>query len=211
MNDIKPEDLIDTSENKPLEQEPKEEIIEEAFHDEKAETKQLEIKRKPIKDLTQEEKDYLINLYKNGGEDGNFKVKFYKNGNYSIVKKNERKQTTSERVIENSQNGKPQKENSKIKYLSTQDLLMEHVIDLESKYAYLEAKHKSLKKKYKQMKQDIYEDDEEIGISQMKQEPENLQQEPEQQEQPQQIPRANFMNRPIRNKTNWRSMIMKTY
>ena len=207
MSDIKPEDLIDTSENKPLEQEPKEEIIEE--EKEEREEKPLDIKRKPIRELTQEEKEYLINLYKNGGEDANFKVKFHKNGNYSILKRNERKQTTSERVIENSQNGKPQKENSKIKYLSTQDLLMEHVIDLESKYAYLEAKHKSLKKKYKQMKQDIYEDDEDIGIPQ-KQEPEPQQPQEIQPEQ-QQIPRANIMNRPLRNKTNWRSMMMKTF
>ena len=46
--------------------------------------------------------------------------------------------------------------------MTTEQLLMEHVIGLESQLSTLAQKHKNLKKKYKRMYEDVYIDDEEF-------------------------------------------------
>ena len=188
--DIDPATLIDTQENKPkIDQAP--EVLEEPYK--KTNTVDLrKIEYKAVSKLTKDEKDYLINLYKNGGEDEFFKVNFYKNGTQSIVRKKQPpKYNTSRRMLEKSQaqlNVKLNDELSKQnRILSNEQLLMEHVIDLETKYATLYQKHKKLKKNIKSLRQDIYQDeDEEIKIT--PEEARELEQKQEKQQQKQHEP-----------------------
>ena len=147
MSEIETSELIDTTENKPK--------IEDIEADEEPE-QQEQVKRlidfKPVSKLTKDEENYLINLYKNGGEDNHFKVYFYKNGTHKIVKKKQPPQRVSAKLLEKI-------ENSKKPSLTNEQLLMEHVFDLEAKIATLQQKHKKLKKYYKSLHEDIYADD----------------------------------------------------
>ncbi len=147
MTEIEQDELIDTTENKPK--------IEADEADEEPE-QQEQVKRlidyKPVSKLTEDEKNYLLNLYKNGGEDNHFKVYFYKNGTNKIVKKKQPPQRISAKLLEKI-------ENSKKPSLTNEQLLMEHVFDLEAKIATLQQKHKKLKKYYKSLHEDIYADD----------------------------------------------------
>ena len=153
MSEIETSELIDTTENKPkIEQVEAEEDVEQP-----EEIKRL-IDYKPVSKLTEDEKSYLINLYKNGGEDNHFKVYFYKNGTNKIVKKKQPPQRLSAKLLEKI-------ENSKKPSLTNEQLLMEHVIDLETKFATLQQKHKKLKKYYKSLHEDIYADDNEVNIT----------------------------------------------
>ena len=153
MSEIETSELIDTTENKPkIEQVDAEEDVEQP-----EEIKRL-IDFKPVSKLTEDEKSYLINLYKNGGEDNHFKVYFYKNGTNKIVKKKQPPQRISAKLLEKI-------ENSKKPSLTNEQLLMEHVIDLETKFATLQQKHKKLKKYYKSLHEDIYADDNEVNIT----------------------------------------------
>ena len=153
MTEIETSELIDTTENKPkIEQVEAEEDVEQP-----EEIKRL-IDYKPVSKLTEDEKSYLINLYKNGGEDNHFKVYFYKNGTNKIVKKKQPPQRLSAKLLEKI-------ENSKKPSLTNEQLLMEHVIDLETKFATLQQKHKKLKKYYKSLHEDIYADDNEVNMT----------------------------------------------
>ena len=137
--ELQPTDLIDTSDNKPIEEE-----------QETQEThKQIGPKR--IKDLTNEERSIIINNAKNGIDNEYYKVQMCKNGSSRITKKKPAKESTSDKLIKNHGPG-----------LSTEQLLMEHVIGLETQLATMRQKQKRLKGKYKQLYQDIYIEDEDI-------------------------------------------------
>ena len=148
---IDPSELIDAQENKPKISQQENLIISDEHEKEPVYRR---IERKPVSKLTTEESDYLIDLYKNGGEDDYYKVYFYKNGTNKIVKKKQPpKYNTAKRLLEQQQQqAKP--------VMTTEQVLMEHVIDLEAKYATLYQKHKKLKKNYKSLHEDIYFDDE---------------------------------------------------
>ena len=143
-DDIEPSELIDTQENKP-----------KITHDEdntlavetKAERRKIALKQ--VSKLTDDEKTYLVDLYRKGGEDEFYKVYFYKNGTHKIVKRKQPpKYNTAKRILEAQ---KPT--------MTNEQILMEHVIDLETKFATLYQKHKKLKKNYKSLQEDIYYDD----------------------------------------------------
>lgn len=145
---IEPSDLIDTQENKPKISE-SDNIRDDLTANQKQVYKKIELKQ--VSKLTDDEKSYLIDLYKNGGEDDNYKVYFYRNGTNKIVRKKQPpKYNTTKRLLENQ---KPS--------MTTEQILMEHVIDLEAKYATLYQKHKKLKKSYKTLHEDIYCDSDE--------------------------------------------------
>lgn len=137
--DITPEELIDTTENKPISTEPE-------AHEEK-----IPVKATKVKDLTTEERMALINEAKSGIENPFFRVQFYKNGNSRIVKRKQPLESTSEKIIK-----------TKGSSLTTEQLLMEHVIGLESQLASLRQKQKKLKKNYKSLCQDVYVDIDDI-------------------------------------------------
>ena len=148
MSDISPEQIIDISENKPVIEK------EQETETEKQKQESFEIKASKVKDLTKEEKIQLISDAKNGIDNPFFKVQFYKNGNARIIKRKQRADTTSERIIK-----------QRSPAMTTEQLLMEHVIGLESQIATLRQKQKKLKKSYKSLYQDVYIDDEEFSQS----------------------------------------------
>ena len=122
----------------------------------------MNIEAKSVSKLTEEEKNYLINLYKNGGEDEHFKVTFCKNGSNRIAKKKQQKEQLSTKLIGN-ENKKPVQNSVSNRSLTNEQLLMEHVIDLEAKFATLQQKHKKLKKYYKSIHEDIYAEDNDLA------------------------------------------------
>ena len=142
MSEVQASDLIDTTENQAIEDEPKNEAVppEPAL-----------ISDNSVKDLTNEEHSKLIADAKVGQENDFFKVSFGKNGWSRISKKKAPKQTTAATIIE-----------KKAPHMTTEQLHMEHVISLESQLSTLTQKHKNLKKKYKRMYEDVYIDDEEF-------------------------------------------------
>ena len=144
IENIKPEQLIDTSENKPIE-------IEEGENKESPTlSKAKQIPLKNVKDLTKEERQTLINNAKNNTENDNYKVVFTKNGQPRITKKKPEKESTATKII---------REN---KGMTNEQLLFEHVINLESQLATLKQKHKNLKRNYKQIYQDVYIEEPEV-------------------------------------------------
>ena len=91
MSNITPEQIIDTSENKP--------VIDEQQQPTQTQPQTIEIKANKVKDLTTEERLKLISDAKNGIDNPLFKVQFYKNGNSRIIKRKQPLDTTSERII----------------------------------------------------------------------------------------------------------------
>ena len=142
MTDDQASDLIDTTENQAIEDEPKNEA---------APAEQAQISGKSVKDLTNDERSKLIADAKAGQDNEFFKVSFDRNGRSRISKKKAPKQTTAAKIIE-----------KKAPHLTSEQLLMEHVIGLESQLSTLAQKHNNLKKKYKRMYEDVYIDDEEF-------------------------------------------------
>ena len=168
IDDIDPSELIDTQENKPKATQHEDLAKDDNVNEiKKTESHYKKIEYKPVSKLTAEESNYLIDLYKNGGEDDYYKVYFYKNGTNKIVRKKQPpKYNTAKRLLEQQQQqAKP--------VMTTEQILMEHVIDLETKYATLYQKHKKLKKNYKALHEDIYcdsDDDRTITPTQTQQE-----------------------------------------
>ena len=144
--EIHPEDLIDTTENKPVEA--KEEVQEQS----QKQVKQIsEIPLKKISELSKEEKDVIINNAKQGVENQFYKVSFFKNGSTRITKKKQPKEQTAQKIIK-----------QRAPVMTTEQLLMEHVIGLETQLGILHEKHKKLKGKYKKIYQDVYVDEDDV-------------------------------------------------
>ena len=163
MSDLESSELIDTSENKPKIDTNDDIETSDKQTNAQASQSQRVIESKTVSKLTNEEREYLINLYKNGGEDTNFKVTFLKNGNNRITRRKQQ-QSLSSKLLSNSDNAKYSKQPS----LTNEQLLLEHVIDLETKFATLQQKHKKLKKYYKSLHEDIYIDENDINSTEVK-------------------------------------------
>ena len=117
------------------------------------------VDRKQIVDLTDDEKALIVANAKNGLDQPNFSVKFFKNGKYRILKKKEQAPTVSQKII--SSNAESTKQPEKKVFYSDNQLLFEHIIELNSKVDRLMQKHKKLKRKYQALQNDIYVDDDE--------------------------------------------------
>ena len=173
--EIQPKDLIDTTENEAIEDKPEPEA---------AQTSTIEITDKKVKELTNEERSVLISNAKNGIDNQFFKVAFNKDGKPRITKRKAPKENTATKII-----------NKRAPSMSTEQLLMEHVINLESQLASMRQKQKNLKRRYKDMYQDVYVTEEDYSNSTIattaptttsnepteeQNQPNNLQQQPEQ-------------------------------
>ena len=171
--EFRKEDLIDTSENKAIEDQ---ELIQEPTQEETPVQTQVQepyrVPRKNIRELSNEEREFLVKEARQGINNEFYKVTFCKNGCTKITKKKPQKMTVSQKLIKDSGDRAPE---SKVSRLSNEQLLFEHVINLESQFATLKEKHKKLKKSYKQLHHDIYIDDEDIGTAP---EPSQIQEEP---------------------------------
>lgn len=119
--------------------------------------KQKPVELKDVKKLTSEEREQIISNFKNGIDNEFYDVKTLKNGTTRIVKKKNKSQSLSNKLIsgrkDNEQFVKPER-----KYLSNEQLLMEHIIELNTQMNKLKNKQKKLKNKYKGIKRDLYVD-----------------------------------------------------
>ena len=115
------------------------------------------ITKKKVSELTKDEKNKLITDAKNGIENEFYKVTFCKNGNSRITLK---KQTKAQELIKSNESNKEKIDVPKAKYLTDNQLLMEHIINLESLYGQLRQKYKKLKKRYNELEGYLYADDE---------------------------------------------------
>ena len=190
------------------------ENINEDKKDVKEEVKKPEpkiIPAKRIDELTDEERKILIDNERAGIKNPYYNVKLFKNGNVRICKA--KKPTLSQQVISNngereirSTNGN----NGKV-YMTDNQLMWEHIFELENKYNTLYTKHKKLKAKYN----DLYIEDEDLisrqnSTYEQMQEPvyEQQQQEPvyEQQQEPVYEEQTQPTYQNIK-RNNWRSML----
>lgn len=119
--------------------------------------KQKPVELKDVKKLTSEEREQIISNFKNGIDNEFYDVKTLKNGTTRIVKKKNKSQSLSNKLIsgrkDNEQFVKPER-----KYLSNEQLLMEHIFELNTQMNKLKNKQKKLKNKYKGIKRDLYVD-----------------------------------------------------
>jgi hypothetical protein len=108
-----------------------------------------------VKNLTKAQRSKLIQDSEAGIENQYFKVQQMRNGTTRIVKRSNplnNDAESAERDINNRYTGKR---------LTTEQLLLEHVLDLERKYEVMRQKHKRLKKRYNRLETDIYDSDDE--------------------------------------------------
>ena len=108
-----------------------------------------------VKNLTKAQRSKLIQDSEAGIENQYFKVQQMRNGTTRIVKRSNplnNDAESAERDINNRYTGKR---------LTTEQLLLEHVLDLERKYEVMRQKHKKLKKRYNRLETDIYDSDDE--------------------------------------------------
>ena len=108
-----------------------------------------------VKNLTKAQRSKLIQDSEAGIENQYFKVQQMRNGTTRIVKRSNplnNDAESAERDINNRYTGKR---------LTTEQLLLEHVLDLERKYEVMRQKHKRLKKRYNKLETDIYDSDDE--------------------------------------------------
>ena len=154
----------------------------------------LTINRKKVAELTEAEKQQLIADAQNGFENQYYTVKLFKNGKCKI---NLKKQTKAQQVIDEANEYHAPSEQHIKRYYTDNQLLMEHIINLETSFNSLRAKHKKLKKRYNKLEGYLYNDngnddddssEEENNKPKQEQEPieENHLEEKPQQQQPQQ-------------------------
>lgn len=125
---------------------------------ESAKTKFVE--NKSIKSLTDDERAIIIANAKSGIEQPNFDVKFFSNGNFRIIKRKQVKPSVSQKVINaDNENALDKQIQDKKIYYTNDQLLIEHIIELNSKVDKLMSKHKKLKRKYQTLCTDLYVDD----------------------------------------------------
>lgn len=131
-------------------------------------TKIVEDKR--VAELNDEEREIIIANAKAGYDQPNFDVKLFKNGKTRIVKKKNKPKSVSEKAIESNKEVVDKSSATKKTYYTQDQLLMEHVIELNAKFEKLMFKHKKLKKKYLNLRDDIYVDVED-EVPEIKEEP----------------------------------------
>ena len=117
----------------------------------------LTITKTRVCDLTEEEKLQLINDAKNGIEHDNFNVKLFKNGNSRITLK---KKTKAQQLISSNETNQAKLSAPSSKFLTDNQLLFEHIINLETQFNKLHSKHKKLKHRYNELESYLYADDE---------------------------------------------------
>ena len=131
-------DLVDKDDGK-------REDINESVKDDQTKPKVAKkiVERKQIVDLNDDEKAIIVNNARNGLDQPYYDVKLFKNGKYRIIKKKETAPTVAQKVITSTT--APEKE--KKAYYSANQLLFEHIIELNAKVDKLMTKHKKLKRK----------------------------------------------------------------
>jgi hypothetical protein len=139
-----------------------EEHVEQPGHDSGVEQPAYKWTSKPVKQLSKSERDRLIEDFEKGTENVYFKVNLLKNGGYRINKR------SNPLVTDATEAPAKTAENISKKYdgkqLTTEQLLLEHMFELERKYEIMRMKHKKLKKRYNKLEDDIFESDDEQPV-----------------------------------------------
>ena len=117
----------------------------------------LTIQRKKVSELNDAERLQLINDAKQGIENEIFGVKLFKNGNSRITLK---KQTKAQELIKSNSSNQTKLSAPSSKFLTDNQLLYEHIINLETQFNKLHSKHKKLKHRYNELESYLYADDE---------------------------------------------------
>ena len=162
-----------------------------------------------VKDLSKDERQKLIHDHEAGIDNEYFKVQQLKNGSVRIVKRsNPLTASSTEAKINDRYTGKR---------LTTEQLLMEHVLDLERKYEVMRHKHKRLKKRYNKLENDLFDsDDEEVPAAEVsvrsheRKEVDEVIENPVKVREPEQLPREPIITAAFRKrsgKPSWRNMI----
>ena len=121
------------------------------------------ISSKAVKQLSRNERSKLISDFENGVENQYFKVMKMKNGQIRITKRTTPLVQDVERAHEVVNNKIDEKFINK--RLTDNQLLLEHIIDLEKRYEIMRLKHKKLKKRYNKLENDIFDDsDDELDV-----------------------------------------------
>lgn len=121
------------------------------------------ISSKSVKQLSKSERSRLISDFENGTENPYFKVMRMKNGSIRVTKRREPLLDDANKANESANQRIERKLiNSSGKRLTNEQLLMEHIIDLETRYERMRMKHKKLKKRYNALENTIFEDDDEL-------------------------------------------------
>ena len=162
---------------------------------------------KKIVELTDEDKQTLISNARVGIDNPNFDVKIFKNGNTRICKK--KKPTVSQQAV--STNGErviKDHTNEQKVYMTDNQLIWEHLFELETKYQTLYNKHRKLKQRYN----DLYIEDETLTTT-----PNSVQQQDQQQyetsiETPNSVQQQQIQNEPQiiyqqQQPMNWRTAL----
>jgi hypothetical protein len=170
------------------------------------------IPAKRIDELTDEEKKILIENARAGIDNPYYNVKLYKNGTTRICKS--KKPTISQQAVSNKGERLINSNTSDARkvYMTDNQLIWEHVLELENKYNNLYRKHKKLKAKYN----DLYIEDEDIAQKpQPEPEPQPEPQKQPEPEQPQKQPQPEPEPQPeqpvyqnYNRRGNWRSMLL---
>ena len=121
----------------------------------KPKSNRLTINRKKVSELTEAEKQQLIADAQNGFDNQYYTVKLFKNGKCKI---NLKKQTKAQQVIDEANEYHAPSEQQIKRYYTDNQLLMEHIINLETSFNSLRAKHKKLKKRYNELEGYLYND-----------------------------------------------------
>ena len=172
------------------------------------------ISSKAVKQLSRNERSKLISDFENGVENQYFKVMKMKNGQIRITKRTTPLVQDVERAHEVVNNKIDEKFINK--RLTDNQLLLEHIIDLEKRYEIMRLKHKKLKKRYNKLENDIFDDDsDELDVREVVAEPEPepvvepviipVEEVKNKVEHP--VPRPEFIGRRAAKTKSWRSFV----
>lgn len=109
---------------------------------------------KAVKKLSKDERDMLMNKFNNHEEDPYFKVIRMSDGGIRITK---RKIPLNTDIKEVQKMRSSAIENKYKNRLTNEQLIMEHLFDLETRFEAMRLKHKKLKKRYNELESQIYE------------------------------------------------------
>ena len=113
----------------------------------------INITKKKTKELTEAEKKQILEDARNGVENEFFQVKATKTGKPRIVV---RRTTLSQQLLNEANETQPIQ--LPRRYMTDNQLLLEHVINLETSFNKLRSKHKKLKKRYNELEGYLYND-----------------------------------------------------
>ena len=160
--DANDDEIEDVEEDvKEEDKEPEEPVKEEVKEEVKEPVEAPAYQSKVVKKLTKDERQMLIDKFNNGEEDAYFKVVKMSNGSIRITKRKTPVIQDAEQAQKEHSNTIERKGRTSGR-LTNEQLLMEHIIDLEKRFECMRLKHKKLKKRYNELENSIYEDVDDI-------------------------------------------------